>query len=501
MSLITIHKFGGTSVDRLRDVQEILEEETHIAQPVAVVSAFSGHTNTLLGIADRIMENPGLAEKPMRLLFHELLESTADKVFSDLGEEAHDPTWSAVVQNIAEYFTQMWVPNIVDFVQAERRKDQPAEQTRINIVDRIAGLGEIISHEVLARVFTLRSKLHRQYRPLLYTLNEPSIPPEHVKAFMERDNIFASIVSTIRPAIEHCLRRPNTVPIVSGYIAGVPGGILQTIDRGYTDTTAAMTAVACRQLSGAPFVTMTIHKEVPGVMSADPREVEPGYDPKKHRKEADFRVARVRGHISYRELAELSVLARMKAVNENVMYVLDGSGVSLRVKNTLDPDAHGTTVTDEGDPEHRGIRFVAGRKGQSMFTVESNRMAQQHSVAGRIFSMCGHLGIPVDAITTSATSVSFSVPGDHPEKARLHQRMTEIGNVAVRDNMALICCIGNDMADKKGLLRRVAGVLSDNDINIEFDCGNPDGNITFIIKDEDYARAVTSLHRELIEKA
>lgn len=57
------------------------------------------------------------------------------------------------------------------------------------------------------------------------------------------------------------------VCVVTGFLGPIPGGILPTIGRGYTDLTAALIAVAFKAQE------LQIWKEVDGIFTADPRKV------------------------------------------------------------------------------------------------------------------------------------------------------------------------------------------------------------------------------------
>jgi aspartate kinase len=59
----------------------------------------------------------------------------------------------------------------------------------------------------------------------------------------------------------------DKVPIVTGYFGHVPGGLLHSIGRGYTDLCAALVAV------GIGAKELQVWKEVDGIFTADPRKV------------------------------------------------------------------------------------------------------------------------------------------------------------------------------------------------------------------------------------
>lgn len=78
---------------------------------------------------------------------------------------------------------------------------------------------------------------------------------------------------------------PSRVIVVTGYFGRIPGGILNSIGRGYTDLCAALLAI------GIPGSQLQIWKELDGIFTADPRRV---------------RTARLLQTISPAEAAELT---------------------------------------------------------------------------------------------------------------------------------------------------------------------------------------------------
>lgn len=494
-------------MDNLSQVAEIVEAETQRSEPVVVVSAFSGVTNKLLQAAETILEHPGnflssddivIAFVPfkadaMRRLEAELLHLDATERENILNQACGflDARIFVLGVEIAASLKVAYIPDngIPDWLQTY-------------LIDRIIGIGESFSASILARVMTVRSQVGKVFKDVdLSCLFNISFSYSREKIFIPKKEIlFRSISDSIRNQINGVFSS-NETPVVGGYVGHILGGILNTVGRGYTDTTAALTAVALkRDRSVKGEVELQIWKEVPGLMSGDPKLVEPDYNPKQHRRAGDFHVAKIRGRASFIEAAELSGLAGMNAINPNVIFALDGADVKLTVRNTFDPADAGTEIAAEDDCVVKGVRFVSGKKGQTMYRVRSNKMINQHGVAARIFSACAKLDISVDAITTSATTVAFSIDGNSVNINELQEKLVKIGTVDRQDNMALICCIGNDMRNRKGLLAQLAGILGDNGVNIEFDCGDADSNVTFVVKEGDYETAIKALHRELFEK-
>ena len=488
-------KFGGTSVDRMDLVGDIVGKEALTGKKVvAVVSAFSGETNKLLKIADTVLADEDIFKTPGAFsgLFQEVVQGTLDRAGRLLGED-HVPedARERVLLGIAGYLKGQIDHLEAQILWAYEYYGSTDVQRKNYIVDRIVGLGEVFSAHVLAKVFTIRSKIDTVYEDVnLGDVFEASAPPVLFKngyeGEIDQEVLYTTLSQEIAMRVNDVLARGST-PIVTGYAGYIPGGILNTIDRGYTDSTAAMAARGLKQSRGKDGrVVLTIMKEVDGLLSADPKLV--GKDN-----------ARLRTRAHFDEAAELSDLAGMKAINPHGIWVLDGQGVDIHVKNTFNPDGPGTLISLSDDPEVTGVRFISGKRGQTMFRVSSGKMIEQKGVAADIFQVCRQQGISVDAITTSARTVAFSVDGKDAHNEPLAMLHSRYGRVDMKDKMAIVCCIGNQMADRKGLLSWLSGVLAANGINIEFDGGDGDRNVTFIINEPDYEKAVNVLHQAVVD--
>lgn len=492
---INVMKFGGTSVDRMDLVGDIVEHEVLSGRKaVAVVSAFSGETNKLLKIADAVLDGGDILKTPgaFRGLFDEVVDGTLNRASRELsGENLPPDSRESVLRSIEGYLREQIGRLEAQVAWASEHYRQHDEQRKNYIIDRIVGLGEVFSAHVLAKVFTVRSKIDRVYEDVnLGDVFDASAPPVLFKngyeGEIDQEVLYTTLSQEIAMRVNDVLAGGST-PIVTGYAGYIPGGILNTIDRGYTDSTAAMAARGLKQTRGKNGrVKLTIMKEVDGLLSADPKLVGKGN-------------ARLRTRAHFDEAAELSDLAGMKAINPHGIWVLDGQGVDIHVKNTFNPQGQGTLISLTDDPEVTGVRFISGKKGQTMFRVSSGKMIEQKGVAADIFQVCRQQGISVDAITTSARTVAFSVDGKDARNEPLAALLSRYGRVDMKDKMAIVCCIGNQMADQKGLLSWLSGLLAANGINIEFDGGDGDRNVTFIINEPDYEKAVEVLHQATVD--
>lgn len=220
--------------------------------------------------------------------------------------------------------------------------------------------------------------------------------------------------------------KENQVPVVTGYLGPVPGSILSTIGRGYTDLTAALIAV------GLKAHELQIWKEVDGIFTADPRKA-----PK----------ARLLPSISPEEAAELTYYGS-EVIHPFTMEQVIRASIPIRIKNTFKPSADGTVIVPEGwiPPQHADCLEAVTPGGRRIpkegaadylaahgngngvladeekrptavtikdhvivLNVHSNRKSVSHGFFAQIFLALDRYGIVVDLISTSEVHVSMAL--------------------------------------------------------------------------------------------
>ena len=136
------------------------------------------------------------------------------------------------------------------------------------------------------------------------------------------------IAARLAERVDEVLRQ-GRVPIVTGFFGPVPGSLLKTIGRGYTDLTAALIAVGMRAKE------LQIWKEVDGIFTADPRKVEK---------------ARLLSSISPEEAAELTYYGS-EVIHPFTMDQVIRASIPIRIKNTFNPSGYGTVILPKGFKE------------------------------------------------------------------------------------------------------------------------------------------------------
>lgn len=503
---IAVAKFGGTSVDLpdelMQDVASI--QRTH--RPVLVVSAYSGQTDELLAISKCVLGNLSRWQSTKIRI-----EDRKDELFAlflpIINFTTHQHSKASGVDGVPPYITfylhsQIWsvVDSLFPLLQKAGVDAREEQQIATYVEDRIVGIGELFSSRVTADILTNRSAVGQVFKQVALD-DVLDLPYDAYPVNTESQDIFyADIADEIAQRVLAVLEQ-GEIPVVSGYMGFAPGGILNVIDRGYSDFTAASTILGLSQAGiSEEELILQIWKRVPGLLTTDPRLCEPNYSVDKHVKADDFKVTNVVRQVSRREVAELAGLGGMKAVNPRMMEVIRKIACAVEMRNTCDPEDPGTVITMEEDMKNRGIRMIAGAPSGVIFRVHNDNFPNTTGALAKIGEICRDLDLLVDAVTTSETSVSLSLSGDEKRLTAFSESLSAIGAVDRFNDLAMVCCVGNDLKDREGVLALITTVLAANGISIQFDGGDPDSNITVLIPKGDRERAIKALHQAIIEK-
>ena len=131
--------------------------------------------------------------------------------------------------------------------------------------------------------------------------------------------------------------------------------------------------------------------------------------------------ARTLPELSYREVSELAYYGAKVLHPKSIRPVIE-AGITLRVRNTFNPEHPGTLLTDgEGKVNGTTIKAVTAFRGMKLFTVEGRGMLGVPGVAARIFSAVATTGATVPLITeaSSEQSLTFAVPCDAADEIQM----------------------------------------------------------------------------------
>jgi aspartate kinase len=195
------------------------------------------------------------------------------------------------------------------------------------------------------------------------------------------------------------LLESETVAVVPGFIGRAPDGSIVTLGRGGTDLTATTLAAALELRE------VTLWKDVPGFLTADPRVVPD---------------ARIIPRLHLREAAELAYYGATILHPRALIPLARRGDCILRIRPFRDPSAPGTVISPEPDSDPHPVRAISAMPHQAIVTVSGNGMPGSTEIPARTFVALERGGIAVSLISQASSehSICLGVPAEHAAAAR-----------------------------------------------------------------------------------
>ncbi len=270
--------------------------------------------------------------------------------------------------------------------------------------------------------------------------------------------------------------------VIPGFYGIMPNGTIKTFSRGGSDITGSIVARA------ADAVLYENWTDVSGFMTADPRIVP-------NPKAIDT--------VTYRELRELSYMGAT-VLHDEAIFPVRVANIPINIRNTNEPDAPGTMIVESAADfdRERIITGIAGRRGFSILTLESEKMNSKLGFGRRIMELFEDYEVNVEHMPTGIDTLSVVIQTAQIENCRERltnsiQRRVKPSVMNIEDGVALIAVVGRGMVKSKGVAARVFGAVSDADINIKMiDQGSSELNIIIGVDEHDYEAAIRAIYNE-----
>ena len=270
------------------------------------------------------------------------------------------------------------------------------------------------------------------------------------------------------------------VPVVAGFQGVTADGLITTLGRGGSDTSAVAVAAALDADE------CEICTDVDGVYTADPRII---------------KKANRLDQITFEEMLELASLGS-KVLHPRSVELAGRHKVPLRVVSTFE-GGQGTLISFDGDDmEGAVVSGIAHAADEAKITIEG--VADIPGVASKIISPVSAANIDVDMIVqnTSAdglTDFTFTVkrPDFDEALALLGTVSEEIGarKVSGDPQISKVSVVGVGMRSHAGVASRVFEALAKEGINIQM-ISTSEIKISVVVDEKYTELAVRSLHEE-----
>lgn len=457
---LEVWKFGGASLaDAVAIERAAALIKSHSGPLVIVASALAGMTDLLLGGAQRAAGGAATEASTQASTF---LQRHRQAVKSLLSSGRRRRTLLATVDQSARQYRDLCAAVAV-LGHLEPRT-----------LDLLVSRGERMSAALLAETLTARG------RRAVYV-----DATEFVMTDGQHGGATADLPATARQArrVLRPLIRRGILPIVPGYIGRAPDGSVATLGRGGSDLTATLLgrALGARQV--------VLWKDVPGILTADPRLVPD---------------ARLLSRLHHREAAEVAHYGA-KVLHPRALIPIAGTRIALHVRSFLDPTSPGTEVSAQRPIEGYPVKALAIVHGQAIVTVAGKGMVGVHGIAARTFTAVDAERLSVSTIfqASSESSIGFTIPeseaarGVHAVRAAFKDELSSgvIDNVSARPGIAVVAVVGDGMAGAPGIAARVFSALAARSINVvAIAQGSSERNISFAVNSGDAPEAVRAVH-------
>ena len=353
---LKVFKFGGASVrdaDNIKNVGEIVNsyKEDKI---LIVVSAMGKTTNALEKVVKAYYGQTGDVDAAISSV-----KDGHHQVLKDLFEDD-----SVIKAELNDLFVE------IDWLVEEDVKD-----SYDYIYDQIVSVGELLSSRVLNAYLGsigLRSAW-LDVRDIIKT------DESYRGAKVDWDSTLALAQNGIKQAFQSA-----DVIVTQGFIGSTNDNQTTTLGREGSDFTASILSY-CMDAK-----EMCIWKDVPGVLTADPRLFK---NPIKLDK------------LTYKEAIEMTYYGA-KVIHPKTIKPLENKGIKLYVKPFNDPSADGTLISAEGSDHYPPVIVV--EKNQVLISISSNDfsfIAEDH--LAMIFSLLDKHRLKVNLMRN--TAISFIV--------------------------------------------------------------------------------------------
>jgi aspartate kinase len=354
---LKVFKFGGASIkdaDSIKNVASILERFRE-EKLIIIVSAMGKTTNALEKVVSA--HNYGNTELARQLL-------------DDL-KKAHYQIMDALFEPGDEVYS------IVNdtFVESEWVLDEPPHENYDFMYDQIICVGELAASRIVSSYLNRRG-LRTQWLDARDVILTDDIYREGWVQWEETEERYAHKVPPM-------LESPGFV-LTQGFIATTSENATTTLGREGSDYTAAIFS----HLSDAE--SMTIWKDVPGVLTADPRIFD--------------NVSKL-DRLSYKEAIEMTYYGAT-VIHPKTIKPLQNKSIPLFVKSFVNPDGDGTVIS--GDVEEVYPPIVTIERNQALLQISTRDFSfvAEHHIS-QLFTLIADQRLQVNMMQNSA--ISFSV--------------------------------------------------------------------------------------------
>jgi len=382
-----VFKFGGASVKDaagLQNVASILKRFQN-EQLVIIVSAMGKNTNALEAV----------------LAAHAKQDGTAQGLYDAIKESHY-----AICRSLFDAQDEVFAAVNDTFVEGEWVLEEAPSEDYDYMYDQLVSVGELVSSKILA-AYLNKAGLKTQWldaRDVVATDNT------YREGWVIWDKTKANAQKIVPPMLAQ-----GGFVVTQGFIGSTSENFTTTLGRAGSDYSASIFSHCLDAES------MSIWKDVPGVLNADPRLFE-------HVIKLD--------RISYREAIEMTYYGA-SVIHPKTIKPLQNKNIPLYVKSFIDPDGAGTEISSDNEETYPPIIVV--EKNQALLhisTLDYSFVAEHHMA--RLFGKAADLRLFVNMMQNTAISFTICVPNIPDRLDRFIKDVSDEFKVKKEDGLELL---------------------------------------------------------------
>lgn len=440
---LNILKFGGKALANGEGIAKVLQTIAQKAEdPIAVVlSARGTATDALENMLEHAAQGKAIQDD---------LEQFTQYQKSDFEGIAIDEELQAITQ-------------ILHGVSLTRDYSPKTK-------DELLAYGELIAGNVVTTLLN-QNGIKAQFidsRTLLQT--DDSFTHAEVDEAVSKENVIRCF-----QALD-----PNTIPVVTGFIAADKAGNTTTLGRNGTNYTAALLA---NFLDAAELINYT---HVDGIFTADPNVVPD---------------ARLIDTITYSEANELANFGTQILHAKTVIPLIE-KNIPLRVCNIFNDASPGTRISPK--TENGGITALSILQNVALINMEGRGLLGKAGVDARIFTTLARHNISVGIISQgpSERGVGFTVDAKEAQNAKqvldrefkADYASRDINRISITSEVAAVSIVGIDLST---FHKSYSALVKNQIVPLLFNNTVTGKNVSLLVKKTDLYKAVNVIHGQI----
>lgn len=382
-----IFKFGGASVKDASGVKnlEAVLRKVGFENTLIVVSAMGKTTNAIELVLDNYFHNKSELQSSLQEVkkYHNAILMD---LFDTENEETHP-----IFKKVASLFDELG-----GFLERNKSPDYNF------VYDQVIGYGELVSTLIISDYLNLAGIKNKWL---------------DVREFIKTDNYYRRANVNWEETQTAIASKLNTsvLNITQGFLGSDANNFTTTLGREGSDYTAAIFAYCLNAEN------VTIWKDVPGVLNADPRY---------------FENSQLLHKISYREAIELAFYGA-SVIHPKTLQPLQQKEIPLFVKSFMFPEQAGTMVSKEPGIDPMIPCFIV-KKNQILIALSSLDFSYivEENIS-EIFKLLHMYKMKVDVIQNSAISFSVCVDNNYNNLQDLLLHLKAKFKITCHENVSL----------------------------------------------------------------